>query len=308
MSLANRQTLALFACLAAIAVVSIVAITSIDRSPRQRKPPASAPVRSTKARPHVLGYYPAGAMLIKPVQKTHSKLARDPPVIVCDDLPSFADGWELVDVPGDGDCFLHAVYGAAVHASGRQAGTSTPPPGPVATMWSAILKDATGEPTSDAFVECARRRLSNYIYATAKECDAYTCAFDHIQGLATEDRDAVMAELPSWTVTAMRAASDPDEFLAKCVQSIATRGCWFGQLEVHAFARMVRTLYDVEIEISVSNGSKNDTRPDAAAVDPSTTIVLLNTGGGAHYVFLAQNLAPLGTDHVHHGTGGRALC
>jgi hypothetical protein len=144
--------------------------------------------------------------------------------------------------------------------------------------------------TSDDFVVRARSKLSGYIRDSAIECDAYTSAFDHVQALPSEDRDAVMAELPSWTVNAMRASMDAGEFLRKCVQCVATRGCWFGQLEVHAFARMVRELYGVKIEVSVSNGSSIDGRPDASTVDATTTIMLLNTGGGAHYVFLAHNL------------------
>ena len=231
--------------------------------------------------------------------------ACDPIAVEVGGEEDLGDGWELVDVPGDGDCFLHAVFGASKHVVSRTSREERSASlGPVFAMFADMCAGARSKgderalalqrapeaeevEDTDRFTTSARRALAEYIASDPAERAAYTRTFDHLHALSDEDRAAVMAELPTWTVHAVQTSSDSGAFLDECVRCIASRGCWFAQLEVLAFKRMVWGRYGVRIDISVASATAH-TRPDAATVDAASTIVLLNTGGGAHYVFLAQ--------------------
>ena len=130
----------------------------------------------------------------------------------------------LVDVPGDGDCFLHAVAGAASDA------------GVFETIAARI-----GASDADSFVDNARRAVAARVRA---QPDAYVAMHRHIQAVRESDPSSATAIcecLPAWQAAALeRTSDDPNEFVRSCAAAIAARGNWFGELEVDAFVRLTR--------------------------------------------------------------------
>lgn len=211
--------------------------------------------------------------------------------------------WSLCDVSGNGDCFLHAVEGAlrdAVRSSSVRSGVGSVIPA-VASMLDDA--DATADASADASAESGaggrvaalRSKFVAYLRSSERERALYAQAFRHVSSVAEsspQDRDAIVAELPQWTASAIAASATGAEFVEACLERLERKGTWFGELEVRAFARMAWTAYGVCIVVRASDSmlpKPEDlfTVDDDAHTDPASTIFLVNTGG-VHFVYACR--------------------
>ena len=197
--------------------------------------------------------------------------------------------WKLYNVPGDGNCFYYALYGAAKHH------------GLLESVERAF--DPTGESNAKgdmrSFARGVRQHLVHLIDTNASpEFNAFidTVCDVYMAGVDKQDQEIMKRDLGKFASVAAKDCPDKNAFWQHARKIISTSGEWATNLEVDMIRRVLADRGIVLIKPIITSDSERTTGSTRVHIHGGKDVAYFNKDTPAP-ASIANNELQL----VHHG-------